>query len=157
MSAAIPLAQLKTLREETQAPLLECRAALEAAAGDMERARALLRERGQAVAAKRADKSARDGRIEAYAHLGKIGVLVEVNCETDFVAKTPEFALFCRDVAMQIAAQSPSSVDVLLTQPFIKDESLTVRDYLNSLIAKTGEKIVISRFTRFRLGDQPGA
>ena len=157
MSPATPLAQLKTLREETQAPLLECRAALEEAAGDLERARAILRDRGQAVSAQRAGKTAREGRIEAYVHLGKIGVLVEVNCETDFVAKTPEFAAFCKDVAMQVAAQSPASANALLAQPCIKDAALTVRDYLNSLVAKTGEKIVISRFTRFQLGDGSGA
>lgn len=157
MSPATPLAQLKTLRAETQAPLLECRAALEEAAGDLERARSILRARGQTLTAQRAGKTAREGRIEAYAHLGKIGVLVEVNCETDFVAKTPEFGLFCKEIAMHVAAQAPASVDVLLTQPFIKDAALTVRDYLNSLVAKTGEKIVISRFTRFQLGDSADA
>ena len=153
MSGAVSLPDLKRLREATQAPLMDCRSALEAARGDVAKAAALLRERGSHVAAKRADKTAREGRIEAYVHLGKIGVLVEVNCETDFVAKTPEFAAFCRDVAMQVAATQPPSVEALLTQPFIKDEALTIRDHLNSLVAKTGEKIVISRFTRFLLGD----
>lgn len=150
--AAIPFNQLKTLREQTQAPLLECRAALEAAGGDFKRAAAILRNRGGALASKRAEKSVREGRIEAYVHLGKIGVLVEVNCETDFVAKTPEFEAFCKDVAMQVAAAQPASVEALLAQPFIKDESLTIRDHLNSLVAKTGEKVVIHRFTRFQLG-----
>ena len=152
MSNTQPLAQLKTLREQTQAPLLECRAALEEADGDFERAAAILRGRGSALASKRADKTAREGRVEAYTHLGKIGVLVEVNCETDFVAKTPEFAAFCKDVAMQVAANQPESVEALLAQPFIKNEALTIRDHLNSLVAKTGEKVVISRFTRFQLG-----
>lgn len=151
--AVVPLNQLKTLREQTQAPLMECRAALEEAGGDFEKAAALLRARGSSLAAKRADKAAREGRVEAYTHLGKIGVLVEVNCETDFVAKTPEFATFCKDVAMQVAATQPASVEALLTQPFIKDESLTIRDHLNSLVAKTGEKVVVGRFTRFQLGD----
>ena len=153
--AAVPLNHLKQLREQTQAPLLECRAALEAAGGDFERAAAILRQRGSALASKRADKSAREGRVESYIHLGKIGVLVEVNCETDFVAKTPEFAAFCKDVAMQVAAAQPASVAALLAQPFIKDEALTIRDHLNALVAKTGEKVVISRFTRFQLGDAP--
>ena len=153
MSKAVPLDQLKTLREQTQAPLLECRAALEEAQGDFERAAAILRGRGSALSAKRAEKTAREGRVEAYTHLGKIGVLVEVNCETDFVANTPEFAAFCKDVAMQVAAAHPASVESLLTQPFIKNEALTIRDLLNSLVAKTGEKIVISRFTRFQLGE----
>ena len=150
--AAVPFNQLKMLRERTQAPLLECRAALEEAAGDFERAAAILRNRGSALASQRAEKSAREGRIEAYSHLGKIGVLVEVNCETDFVAKTQEFEAFCKDVAMQVAAAQPASVEALLAQPFIKNESLTIRDHLNSLVAKTGEKVVIHRFTRFQLG-----
>ena len=153
MSKTVPLNQLKTLREQTQAPLLECRAALEEAGGDFERAAAILRARGSSLALQRAAKSAHEGRVEAYAHLGKIGVLVEVNCETDFVAKTPEFAAFCKDLAMHIAAAQPASVEALLAQPFIKDEALTIRDHLNSLVAKTGEKVVISRFTRFQLGD----
>ena len=155
--ADVSLNQLKTLREQTQAPLLACRAALEAAGGDVTQAAAILRNRGNALASQRADKSASEGRIEAYSHLGKIGVLVEVNCETDFVAKTPEFEAFCKDVAMQVAATHPASVEALLAQPFIKIETLTIRDHLNSLVAKTGEKIVIGRFTRFRLGETPAA
>ena len=153
----VSLNHLKTLREQTQAPLLECRAALEEAGGNFERAAAILRRRGSALASKRADKAAREGRIEAYVHLRKIGVLVEVNCETDFVAKTSEFETFCKDVAMQVAAVQPASVEALLAQPFIKNETLTIRDHLNSLVAKTGEKIIISRFARFQLGEDHGA
>ena len=157
MTKTAPLHQLKLLREQTQAPLMDCRAALEAAQGDLGRATEILRARGGSLAAQRAGKATREGRVEAYAHLGKIGVLIEVNCETDFVAKTPEFAAFCKDVAMQIAAVPSETVAALLDQPFIKNEALTIRDLLNSLVAKTGEKIVISRCTRFRLGEQPAA
>jgi len=156
VSKAVSLTQLKALREQTQAPLHECRSALAAAHGDLAQATAILRARGRTLAAKRADKTTAEGCVEAYAHLGKIGVLVEINCETDFVAKTEEFRAFCTDVALQVAACPPTSVEQLLSQPFIKNESLTIRDHLDSLVAKTGEKILIRRFARFQLGDALG-
>jgi elongation factor Ts len=131
-----------------------------------------LRERGAAIATTREGRTAGEGRIEAYVHHdGRLGAIVEVNCETDFVARTPEFVQFCRDVAMQVVAMSPRSIVpgdaqaegasdpeahtslYLLEQPFIKDQGTTIGELLKALIAKTGEKVVIRRFARFALGD----
>ena len=104
--------EIKALREETSAPMMDCRKALVEAAGDLERAKALLLERGAAQAAKKADRSANEGSVTSYIHAGgKIGVLVEVNSETDFVARNPKFAELSRDIAMHIAAMSPAYLD----------------------------------------------
>ncbi len=135
-----------------------------------------MRKQGLEIAAKRGDRLAKEGRIESYVHLGnKIGVLLEVNCETDFVAKNSDFAQFTKDVAMQITACNPLYIkredvpkdvirkekdkelfyknNCLLEQPFIKDPNITIKDYLGSLIAKVGENIVIRRFTRYKIGE----
>ncbi|NCO38042.1 MAG: translation elongation factor Ts [Armatimonadetes bacterium CG_4_10_14_3_um_filter_66_18] len=105
---SISAADVKTLRERTSAGMMDCKAALVEAAGDMEKAVQLLREKGLAVAAKKATRAASDGLVEAYIHVGgKVGVLVELNCETDFVARTDEFRQLARDIAMQIAAMAP--------------------------------------------------
>ncbi|MEW5758639.1 MAG: translation elongation factor Ts [Candidatus Omnitrophota bacterium] len=169
---------IKQLREDTSAGFSDCKKALESCQGDIKKAKEFLRKKGLEVVAKKSNKEASDGRIEAYIHLGnKIGVLVEVNSQTDFVARNEEFCKFSRDVAMQIAATNPkyiSDIDIpgdklselsgqdkelfikencLLRQPFIKDPSLTIEDYRNSLIAKFGENIIIKRFTRFKLGE----
>jgi len=105
---SISAADVKTLRERTSAGMMDCKAALVEAAGDMEKAVQLLREKGLAVAAKKATRAASDGLVEAYNHVGgKVGVLVELNCETDFVARTDEFRQLARDIAMQIAAMAP--------------------------------------------------
>ncbi len=163
---------IKALREKTSASLNDVRAALESAGGDEAKALALLRQRGAQIAEKRRGRATGQGRVEAYVHHdGRMGALVEVDCETDFVARTPEFVQFCRDLAMQVAAKSPQylrSEDVpagdkadaeglkelcLLGQPFIKDEHSSVHDLLQALIAKTGENIVIRRFVKFGVGE----
>ncbi len=109
--AAIPASLVAALREKTGAGLLDCKKALDEAQGDMEQAEMLLRKKGVASAAKKAGRSTSDGLIESYIHVGgKVGVLVEVNCETDFVAKTDDFKAFCRDICLQIAAANPSCV-----------------------------------------------
>jgi len=172
----IPVDTIKKLRELTSASVMECRKALEDSKGDMDEAKALLRKRGIEKAAKKQDRAAKEGRIEAYVHLGnKIGVLVEINCETDFVARNTDFMQFCRDVSMHIAACNPLCVkreevpsdelkDVkekeafykqqcLLEQPFVKDPSITIHDYVGSIIGKIGENIVIRRFTRYKIGE----
>ena len=166
---------IKELREVTSCGVIECKKALEEAKGDKQKAKEILRTRGLELAAKKAGREAKEGRVEAYVHMGsKIGVLLEVNCETDFVAKNTDFGVFTKDVAMHIAAMAPEYIreadipaDVLaqaenkkefvktkclLNQAFIKDASLTVQDYLNSLVAKIGENIVISRFCRYKVG-----
>lgn len=165
---------IKELRKISSCGVIECKKALEEANGDLKFAIEILRKRGIQLVASKADRVTRQGKIESYIHSqGKIGVLVEINCETDFVAKNEEFARFAKDIAMQIAAMSPKYIkreevpqDVkdkedagfykqvcLLEQLFIKDESLTIGDYLASIIAKTGENIIIRRFTRYQLGE----
>ena len=170
MSKKVSLEAIKALREKTSASLNDVRTALESAGGDEAKALALLRQRGAAIAEKRQDRATGQGRIEAYIHHdGRIGALVEVDCETDFVARTPEFQQFCRDVAMHVAAMSPRYLrleDVpaaeqggdpqgrcLLEQPFVKDAGSTVKELLKALIAKTGENVVIRRFAKFGVGE----
>ena len=108
---AVTTEMIKQLRQETGAGVLDCKKALDATGGDMEQAKAILKEKGLAAAAKKAERTASDGRVEAYVHAGdKLGALVEVNCETDFVARTAKFQALCHDVAMQIAATNPTWV-----------------------------------------------
>ncbi|MDO8675917.1 MAG: translation elongation factor Ts [Candidatus Omnitrophota bacterium] len=145
---------IKRLREETSCGVIDCKKALEEAKGDFTKAKALLRKRGLEMAAKKSDRAAKEGRVEAYVHHGnKIGVVVEVNCETDFVARSEDFCTFTRDVAMHIAAMDPENVQVLLGQPFVKDTGKTIQDLLNELVAKIGENTVVGRFVRFKVGE----
>jgi len=170
---------IKELRAATSAPMLDCRKALQEADGNFEKAVDWLREKGMATAAKRSDRDASNGVVEMYSHGGgRVGVMVEVNCETDFVARTPEFRELAHDLAMQVAATSPGYVSiedvpagawadlekehgdremaaaaaVLLEQPFIKDPKLTIRDLVRERIGKLGENIVVRRFARFEVG-----
>jgi elongation factor Ts len=141
---------------------MDCKRALQEADGSLDRAMEILRQQGLAQVAKRAGREAMQGVVESYVHGGgRIGVLVEVNCETDFVARTPDFRELAHDVAMQIAAQNPPSIDgdsddptalPLLKQPFIKDPARTIADLVRDTAAKTGENIVVRRFARFELG-----
>jgi elongation factor Ts len=165
---AISTETIKELREKTGAGVIDCKKALDEAGGNMDRACEILIERGIASAEKKSDRAAEQGLIETYVHGGgKIGVLVEVNCETDFVARNEQFKELAHDIALQIAAMSPEFVskeDVpsgtkcdpitacLLQQPFIKDPSRTIQDIIAETIAKTGENIKVRRFTRFELG-----
>jgi elongation factor Ts len=169
---------IQRFREKTGAGVMDCKSALEKAKGDLEKALKILREKGLSAAAAKTSRKAKEGRIQAYVHLhNKIGVLVEVNCETDFVSRCDDFKDFTKDVAMQIAALNPLYIkkeDVpkktaaeqkerlddfyrqacLLEQPFIKDDSKTINDYLIEMIAKIGENILIRRFIRFQLGEE---
>jgi elongation factor Ts len=172
----IPVGLIKELRERTSASVMDCKQALQDAKGDIQKAAQLLRKRGLEIAAKKQDRVVGEGRIEAYVHHGnKIGVLLEVNCETDFVARNSDFCQFTKDIAMQIAACNPTYIkredvpaqvlkkekdkelffkdNCLLEQVFIKDPTLTIKDYLGSLIAKVGENIVIRRFVRYKIGE----
>lgn len=190
---------IKSLREATGAGILDCRKALEQADGDAQKAMDYLREKGLAMAAKRADRKASEGMIEMYSHgNGRVGVMVEVNCETDFVGLSEAFRTFAHEVALQVAAAAPLYIreedipadvlaheeeiatgrareegkpdavvprivegylkkfkdeTVLLRQPYIRDESLTVEQLLNQTIASIGENIVIRRFVRWALGE----
>lgn len=190
---------VKKLREKTGVGLMDCKEALKNASGDMEKAIEYLREKGLAKLQKRMGKVASEGVIASYIHTGgKVGTMVEVNCETDFVANTKEFQEFSKDIAMQITASNPMYVkreDVpeeakekekniyrkqalesgkpekiidkiaegkmekfyqevcLIEQPFIKNQDITVKELLEELIVKMGEKILINRFVRFQLGE----
>lgn len=166
--AAISADLVKELRERTGAGVMECKRALEEAGGNLDRAMAVLQERGIAMAEKKSHRETSQGMVECYIHAGgRLGALVEVNCETDFVARTDDFKKLARDLAMQIVASSPAFVSgedlpegaegepkelCLMLQPFIKDESRTVGDLIKEVIAKTGENIRVRRFTRFELG-----
>lgn len=167
---------IKELREMTSCGVMECKKALEETNGDKAKAVEVLKKRGLELAAKKGARTASEGRIEAYIHAGaKIGVIVEVNCETDFVAKNEDFTAFTRDLAMHIAALNPryvSADDVpadeldeqsdaksyikevaLLEQPFIKDPKLSIQEKLNNLIASIGENILIRRFIRYKVNE----
>lgn len=150
----IKAADVKELRERSGVGMMEAKKALVEAGGDMEKAAQALREKGAAVAEKKSDRSAAEGVVESYTHGGRISVVVEVNCETDFVARNPEFREFAHDVAMQIASMKPASVDELYEQPFIKNSSMTIRELRNSLVQKIGENIQIRRFIRYELGGE---
>ncbi|MPZ98101.1 MAG: translation elongation factor Ts [Dehalococcoidia bacterium] len=159
---------VKRLRDETGAGVMDSKRALEEANGDFDRARSILREQGIASAAKRADRATSEGLVEAYIHAGgRIGALVEVQCETDFVGRTDTFRQLARDVAMQVAAMNPVALtpeevpadavgkpedNALLTQTFIKDGSKSIGDLVQDVIASTGENVRIARFARFELG-----
>ncbi len=159
---------VKELREATGAGMLDCKKALEETNGDFEKARDILREKGFAQAAKRAERVTAEGLVHAYLHHNsRLGALVEVNCESDFVARTEDFKSLVQQVALQVAGASPlylsaeempadatdSPKDVcLLNQPFLLDESKTIADLVKETIAKTGENIRIKRFARFELG-----
>jgi elongation factor Ts len=195
--AIVSVDLIKKLREKTNAPMMDCKKALIEANGDMKTAMEILKKRGQIVALKKAGRSAKEGIVESYIHSNnKIGVLLEVNCETDFVGRNEEFRRFAKDVCMQIAASSPAYVsreevpkaiidrekDVLkeqlkgkpenvmekiiegklekfysevclMDQPFIKDDKMTIKEYLAIVIGKIGENIVVRRFVRFQVGE----
>jgi len=150
--AAIDLQTLKKLRNETSASIADCRRALDAANGDYKKALEWLKKRASEIAAKKADRETGEGLIEAYIHGGgKVGVLVELLCETDFVAKTDEFKNLAKEVALQVAAMNPADVDSLLKQEYIRDSSQTIEQYVKAVIGKLGENITIKRFARFEL------
>ena len=196
--ADISAAMVKDLREKSGAGIMDCKEALAACDGDMEKAVDFLRKKGLATAAKRAGRATSEGTIQSYIHMGgKIGVMVEVNCETDFVAKTDDFIEFARNLAMHIAATNPVGIapedvpsevierekeiyraqaletgkpekmldkiaegklnkffkeNCLLQQSYVREPEKTISDYLNEIIAKTGEKIQVKRFARFQVG-----
>ena len=193
---------IKELRAATNAGILDCRKALEAAGGDFQKAVDHLREKGLATAAKRADRVASQGTVELYSHGdGRVGVMVEVNSETDFVARSEQFRKFAHEVALQVAASAPRYIKVeeipadvleheaeiakarareegkpekmldriaegrlekfkdevvLLRQPYIRDEQITIEKLLLDLVASIGENIVIRRFARWELGEESG-
>lgn len=169
VATTIPASLVMELRARTGAGVMDCRRALAEAGGDLERAAGLLRTWGVAKAEKKAGREAREGLVESYIHGGgRIGVLVEVNCETDFVARTEDFRRLARELAMQVAATDPRYVSrdevpeeqrdnpelaqaILLEQPYIRDDRRTVADLLTEAVAKVGENIQVRRFARFKV------
>jgi elongation factor Ts len=164
----ISVETVKELRKRTNAGIADCNKALLDVGGDMDKAIELLKQRGVGIAEKKKDAAATEGVIEAYIHHTKrVGALVELNCETDFVARTAEFKELAHDLAMQITAAAPQFLTseemppqaetdpqtvCLLSQPFIKDPTKTVQEVITETIAKVGENIKVSRFARFELG-----
>jgi len=194
----ITAAMVRDLREKTNVGMMDCKKALQDTGGDMEKAVDLLRQKGLAKAMKRSGREATEGMVHAYIHGGgKIGVLLEVNCETDFAGKSTDFIDFVKNVALHIAAANPLGIQredvpqdvidreraiymaqakesgkpenildkmvdgkmrkfyeefVLMEQKYVKDPDKTIQDYLNELVAKIGEKIIVRRFTRYQLG-----
>jgi len=148
---AIDLHLLKKLREETSVSIADCRNALDEAEGNYAKALELLRKRAADKAAKKADRETSQGLIETYTHQGKIGAMVMLLCETDFVARTDEFKHLAHEIAMQVAALNPASVEVLLKQEYIKNNSVTIEDLLKQAIQKTGENIVLKQIVRLEL------
>ncbi len=165
----IPVTRVKELRGQSGAGVMECRNALLEADGDMEKALQILKQRSLLQAEKKKGRSTSQGLIEAYVHAGgRIGAMVEVNCETDFAARTDGFKELAHHLAMQVAAMAPQfiskgqapeganvnpEIDCLLFQPYIKNPNITVQDIINETIAKVGENIKVSRFARFELGE----
>ena len=160
---------IKALRARTSAGIMDCKRALEEAGGDLGKAEELLKQKGLLLAGRRAEREVREGVVDCYIHTGgRVGALVEVNCETDFVARTREFRDLVHDLAMQVAAMAPRYVDngevplgdnvnteeaCLLEQPFIKDPGTTVGELITNVVARVGENIRVRRFERFALGE----
>ncbi|MBO04554.1 MAG: translation elongation factor Ts [Chloroflexi bacterium] len=164
----VSAAQVKELRDKTGAGIMDSKRALEEADGDLAKAEALLNEKGLASAAKKAGRETSEGLVVSYIHTGgRVGSLVELNCETDFVARTDDFEALGRNLAMQIAAMNPLYVDresvpedvegvkdeeLLVNQEYIRDSSIQIGEVVKETIGKLGENIRIRRFSRFELG-----
>ena len=139
---------IKQLRETTGVSVMQCKKALEEARGDLVAAEAILKERSGAAAFKKADRELGAGIIASYVHDRAVGAIVELSCETDFVAKNPAFEVLARELAMQVAAMAPADVEALGAQAFIKDDSKTIRELLNEATQRFGERVEVSAFSR---------
>jgi elongation factor Ts len=150
--ANIDLKTLKKLRDETAASIADCRIALDESGGDYKKALEWLKKRAVEKAEKKAGRETVEGVVESYIHNGgKVGVLVELLCETDFVAKTDEFHHLAKEIALQVAAMNPADLETLLQQEYIRDTSLTIEKLVKSAIGKFGENITVKRFVRFEV------
>lgn len=146
------LNKIKELRGKTGVSIGECRQALEKANGNIDKALKLLAERGVEIAEKKAARAVGSGIIETYVHAGRVGVMIELGCETDFVARTPDFKNLAHELAMQVASMDPEDVSELEKQEYIRDPKIKIKDLVTNAIAKIGENIKVVRFTRFELG-----
>ena len=150
----VNLEQLKKLREATSASIIDCRKALEESNGDYKEALKWLQKHGVEKAAKKEGRETSQGIIDSYIHAGgRVGVLLELACETDFVARTADFKNLAHELSMQIAAMNPKDVHALLTQEYIRDPKQKITDVIKGVIATLGENIKIKRFQRFEIGE----
>lgn len=151
---AVDVNLIKQLREKTGAGVADIREALEESSNDLKKAEELLHQKGFEKAAKKSDRETNSGLIDSYIHQGRVGVLVELLCETDFVARTEEFKTLAHEIAMQVASMNPKDALALSKQEYIRDPEKTIGDLVKEAIAKLGENIIVARFTRFELGQQ---
>lgn len=149
----IKVEDIKKLREQTGAGIADCRHALEQTKGDLEKAKDVIRKKGLDRADQKGEREVKAGLIETYSHGGRVGVILELLCETDFVVKTADFKNLAHEVALQIASMNPLSVDELLKQEYIRDNSQTIDDLIKVVIGKLGENIQIGSFKRIALGE----
>jgi len=148
----LPIELVKQLREESGISVSECKKVLEEAGGNLEKARELLRARGKQLAAKKAVREVGAGIIEAYVHpTCKTAAMIDIRCETDFVARSEGFKKLAHELALQAASMAPESVEELLFQPYIRDPGKTIKDMITESIAKIGENIVVKRISRFEI------
>lgn len=147
------LDKIKELREITGAGVMDAKKALEETKGDVAKAIEIIRAKGLAKAESKSDREVNAGKVYCYTHNGGVaGAMVEVACETDFVANNPEFEVLCKEIAMQVCSMNPETVEDLLAMPYIRDGSKTMEQLVKELIGKTGENIRVMRFSRFKLG-----
>lgn len=149
---AVDTKLIKELRDKTGAGIADCREAIEESKGDLKKAEEILQKKGFEKAAKKGDRETNSGLIDSYVHAGRIGVLVELLCETDFVARTDEFKTLSHEIALQISSMNPKNANELLEQEYIRDSSKTIETLIKESVAKLGENIILGRFSRIELG-----
>lgn len=149
---AVDVKLIKQLREKTGAGVADCREALEEAKNDLKKAEEILQKKGFEKAAKKGDRATNAGLVDSYVHAGKIGVLVELQCETDFVARTDEFKKLAHEISLQVSSMNPKDVNTLLEQEYIRDSSRTIETLIKEAVAKLGENIILGRFSRIEIG-----
>jgi len=152
MSKDISLSALKKLRALSGAGVMACRRALEETGGDVKKAQAILKKESAALAEKKAERETKEGTIAAYIHAGgKVAAVAVLSCETDFVARTDDFKKLAHELAMQVAAMNPESIEALLEEDYIRDPRLKIADLIKEVVGKTGENIKIKEFSRFEV------
>lgn len=144
---------IKKLRQETGAGIADCKEALKASSGDMVKAKEWLKQKGFDKASSKSNREVKAGIVDVYSHGGKVGVMVELLCETDFVARTEDFKNLAHEISLQIASMNPFSVEELLSQEYIRENSLTIEQLIRASIGKLGENIQVGRFERIALGE----
>ena len=148
----ISIDQIKKLRSKTGISIIECKKAIEETKGDFEKALKILRKKGAEIIEKKKERETKEGLIGIYLHQnGKIGAMVKVSCESDFVAKNEEFQKLCHELAMQVVAMNPKNIEELLSQLYIKDIKKTIKDLIEEVVAKIGENIRVEEFSRLEI------